>query len=402
MMNDEFFTIIHHSSFIIHHHMKLSYNSNYPSIDDLRERARQRIPRFAFEYLDGGCNEDVNLIKNTSELREVELKPLYLTKHSGSSLKTELFGQTYDAPFGVAPVGLQGLMWPNSPEILAKAATEHNIPFILSTVSTSSIERIGEITNGKFWFQLYHPAENALRDDIIDRAEAAGCNVLVILCDVPSFGYRPRDMRNGLAMPPKMTLQNVLQIMGKPNWALNTLWHGQPHFATMKKYMPKGLNMRQLGAYMNQTFAGRVDEEKIKPIRERWKGKLVLKGVASEADTEMAVKLGFDGIIVSNHGGRQIDVGQSTIKSLPPIVENYKSKIKIMMDSGLRSGPDIARTLASGADFAFLGRSFMYGVAALGNEGGHHTMSILKTQLKQVMEQVCCEQVADLPKFKIN
>jgi L-lactate dehydrogenase (cytochrome) len=381
--------------------MKLNYNPNFPSIDDLRARARQRIPRFAFEYLDGGCNEDVNLLKNTYELREVELKPQYLSRHIGSDLKTELFGQVYDAPFGIAPVGLQGLMWPNAPEILAKAAMAHNIPFLLSTVTTSSIERISKITEGKFWFQLYHPADNALRDDILDRAESAGCKVLVLLSDVPTFGYRPRDIRNGLAMPPKMTLRNMLQIMGKPNWAIQTLLYGQPNFATMEKYMPKGLDMKQLGVYMNQTFAGRMNEGKIAPIRDRWKGKIVLKGVASEEDTARAIRLGIDGIIVSNHGGRQLDAGQSSIRSLAPIVQKYAGRIKIMLDSGIRSGPDVARALASGAEFTFLGRSFMYGVAALGKAGGDHTISILKTQLKQVMEQICCERVGDFPQYLV-
>ncbi|MEK7254563.1 MAG: alpha-hydroxy acid oxidase, partial [Bacteroidota bacterium] len=364
--------------------MKLAYNPNYPAIEDLRQRAMRRIPRFAFEYLDGGCNEDVNLHKNTAELRQVELKPFYLNAHPGSDTKTALFGHVYDAPFGIAPVGLQGLMWPNAPEILAKAAVKHNIPFVLSTVTTSSIERIAEVTNGNFWYQLYHPADNALRDDILDRAEAAGCKVLAILSDVPTFGYRPRDIRNGLAMPPKMTLRNILQIIGKPNWALQTLIHGQPNFATMKKYMPKGLDMKQLGLYMNQTFSGRLNEEKIAPIRDRWKGKIVLKGVASEEDTEKAIKLGLDGIIVSNHGGRQLDAGESAIKSLSPIVKSYAGKIKIMMDSGVRSGADIARAVASGAEFVFLGRSFMYGVAALGEEGGEQVANILKIQFKQV------------------
>ena len=378
--------------------MDLSYNTNYPSIEDLRARARRRIPRFAFEYLDGGCNEDVNLHKNTAELREVELLPYYLKQYNGSDLKTELFGQVYDAPFGISPVGLQGLMWPNASEILAKAAVAHNIPFILSTVSTASIERIGELTEGKFWFQLYHPADNALRDDLIDRAEAAGCQVLVLLCDVPTFGYRPREIRNGLAMPPKMTLDNILQIIGKPEWAINTLIHGQPEFATLKKYMPKDLNMKQLGLFMNQFFSKRMPEAKIAPIRDRWKGKIVLKGVATEHDTELAIKLGLDGIIVSNHGGRQLDAGQSSIKPLTSIAQKYAGQIKIMMDSGIRSGPDVARALASGAEFAFLGRSFMYGVAALGNAGGQHTISILKTQLKQVMDQLSCERVGDLPK----
>jgi L-lactate dehydrogenase (cytochrome) len=382
--------------------MKPPYNTSYPAIDDLREKAKARIPRFAFEYMDGGCNEDVNLHKNTAELREVELKPYYLKDYSAPDLKTELFGEVYDAPFGIAPIGLQGLIWPNAPEILAKAAFKHNIPFTLSTVSTTSIERISELTEGKFWFQLYHPTENALRDDILDRAAAAGCKTLALLSDVPTFGYRPRDIRNGLAMPPRMTLKNIIQIMGRPNWALQTLYYGQPGFATLKKYIPKGLNMGQLGAFMNATFSGRINEAKIAPIRDRWKGNLVLKGVASEEDTEMAIRLGFDGIILSNHGGRQLDAGQSSIKTVAPIAEKYKGKIKIMMDSGVRSGPDIARTIATGADFAFLGRTFMYAVAALGAEGGDHAINILKIQLKQVMDQVCCAKIRDLPQHLIK
>ncbi|MDX1365656.1 MAG: alpha-hydroxy acid oxidase [Arenibacter latericius] len=380
---------------------EIKINTKYPSVTDLRNRAKERIPKFAFEYLDGGCNEDVNLHKNTSEIREVELLPYYLSKHTGSSMKTELFGHTYDAPFGIAPVGLQGLMWPNSPEILAKAAFEHNIPFILSTVSTSSIERISEITEGKSWFQLYHPTEDSVRDDIIKRAEAAECPVLVILADVPTFGFRPRDIRNGLAMPPKMSVKNILQVLGKPSWAMNTLKYGQPNFETLRPYMPKGLDLAQLGKFMDQTFTGRLNEEKIKPIRDMWKGKLVIKGVANEADAERCIKLGLDGIIVSNHGGRQLDAGESTIKPLVRIAEKYGDQIKVMMDSGLRGGPDIARTLASGAEFTFLGRSFMYGVAALGKEGGDHTISLLKTELQQVMEQVCCEEVKDFPNHLI-
>ncbi len=380
--------------------MKL--DTRYPSIADLRIKARKKIPKFAFEYLDGGCNEDVNLIRNTSEIRDVQLKPNYLRKHQGSSLKTSLFGIEYDAPFGIAPVGLQGLMWPNSPEILAKAAFNHNIPFILSTVTTTSIERASELTEGKAWFQLYHPTENKLRDDIIKRAEAAECPVLVILCDVPTFGFRPRDIRNGLAMPPKMNLSNILQAFGRPHWSLQTLKHGIPNFEVLKPYMPKNLDLKQLGKFMDQTFSGRLNEEKIKPIRDMWKGKLVLKGVASEYDTKEAIRLGLDGIIVSNHGGRQLDAGQSAIKPLTTIVEKYGDQIEVMMDSGIRSGPDIARTMASGAKFTFMGRSFMYGVSALGNKGGDHTISLLKTELQQVMEQLCCEKTTDFPEHLIT
>jgi L-lactate dehydrogenase (cytochrome) len=317
-------------------------------------------------------------------------------------MRTELFGHVYDAPFGIAPVGLQGLMWPNSGEILAKAAFEHNIPFVLSTVTTTSIERASELTEGRAWFQLYHPAENSLRDDILKRAHAAECPVLVLLCDVPTFGFRPRDIRNGLSMPPRMTFNNILQILGRPQWAMQTLKHGQPNFANLKPYMPKGLDMGQLGKFMDNTFSGRLNEEKIKPIRDLWKGKIVLKGVASMEDAERAIKLGLDGIIISNHGGRQLDAGTSTIKPTTAIAEAYGKRIKVMMDSGLRSGPDIARALASGAEFTFMGRSFMYGVAALGAKGGQHTISLLKVQLQQVMEQLCCATVKDLPKHLVR
>lgn len=372
------------------------FNSKYPSTDYLRERARQKIPKFAFEYLDGGCNEDVNLLRNNSDLANLELRPIYLKDFKEASMETSLFGHTYSAPFGIAPVGLQGLIWPNSPEILAKAATEQNIPFILSTVSTSSIEKIMDITGGKAWYQLYHPAEEIVKDDILDRAEQAGCEVLVILCDVPSFGFRPKDISNGLAMPPKMSVKNFIQIFRRPDWALNTLMHGQPSFETLKPYMPKGMSMKQLGLYMNKTFSGRLNEERISKIRDRWKGKVVLKGVSSEEDAEVALRLGLDGIIISNHGGRQLDAAESSIKSLMQIAPKYKEKFTVMMDSGIRTGPDIARSLASGAAFTFLGRTFMYGVGALGRNGGEHTICMLKTQLKQVMQQLGCEDVRAL------
>ncbi|MEM0992619.1 MAG: alpha-hydroxy acid oxidase, partial [Bacteroidota bacterium] len=378
------------------------YNPNYPSVRSLRLRAKKRVPKFAFQYVDGGCNEEVNLRKNTSEIREVELKPYYLENYGEANMKTEIFGHTYDAPFGISPIGLQGLMWPNASQILAKAAFDHNIPYILSTVATASIEEISEITEGRAWFQLYHPKEPKLRDDLIDRAAAAGCPVLVILSDVPTFGYRPKEIKNGLAIPPKMTLNNMVQIVGHPNWALRTLFSGQPRFKTLTPYMPDGMSLRHLGLFMNDTFSGRMNAERIKPIRDRWKGKLVLKGVASEEDVERAVNLGVDGVIVSNHGGRQLDAGQSTIRVLPSIAERFGDQIKVMMDSGIRTGPDIACTLASGADFAFLGRAFMYGVGALGKQGGNHTISILKRQLQQVMEQICCERVEDLGRHLVK
>ena len=375
--------------------MELNINSKYPSVKDLRKRAKFKMPKFAFDYLDGGCNDDINLNKNRTDIQKIELMPNYLSDYDKSLMKTELFGHTYDAPFGIAPIGLQGLMWPNSPEILAKAAMEHNIPFILSTVTTSSIETIAEITEGKSWFQLYHPADEKIKNDLLDRAENAGISVLVILADVPTFGFRPRDIKNGLSMPPKINLNNIIEVIKNPEWTLKTLLYGKPTFKTMMPYIPKGLNLQKLGEFMDITFSGRLNEERIASIRSHWKGTLIIKGIVSEQDAEKAIRLGADGLIISNHGGRQLDAGQSSIVPMTNLAKKYKNKIKIMVDSGLQSGPDIARAMASGAEFTFMGRSFMYGVGALGNEGGNHTISLIKKELLQVMEQLCCEKTSD-------
>lgn len=382
--------------------MEFKYDPQYPAVEDLRDKAKKRIPGFAFDYLDGGCNEEINLHKNTAEIREVELMPQYITQRKKVDMRTPLFGHVYDAPFGISPVGLQGLFWPGTPEILAQAALDYNIPFVLSTVSTTSIEKISEITEGRAWFQLYHPVEEELTNDLLARAEAAGCPVLIILSDVPTFGYRNKEIRNGLSIPPSMSAHNIFQILGRPKWALQTLRYGPPKFKTMEKYIPKGMNLHHLGLFMDKTFDGRLNEERVKALRDKWKGKIVMKGLSSKQDMEKAIKLGLDGVIISNHGGRQLDAGPSTISVLKKLAPLYKDKIKIMMDSGLRSGPDIARTLACGAEFTFLGRSFNYGTAALGKKGGTHTISILKRQLLQVMEQIGCEKTSEFPNYLLR
>ena len=293
-------------------------------------------------------------------------------------------------------------MWPRSCEILAKAAKEHNVPFCLSTVGTASIETVAEITEGDFWFQLYHPAEDDLRDKLIKRAADAGCKTLVILADTPTFAYRPKEIRNGLSIPPRMTARNIMQMCMSPRWVWEQLLAGKPEFQTMKPYIPKGLNMKHLGLFMNKTFSGRLTESKIKPIRDMWKGNLVIKGIVNEEDAEKALALGVDGMIVSNHGGRQLDSGESTIKPLHKLAKSLKGKTTLLMDGGIRSGVDVASTIASGADFTFLGRAPMYGVGAMGSKGGDQAMQILKRQIQQVMEQVGCEKVEDLHKHLIE
>lgn len=379
--------------------IKYPYNPGYPSVADLKKRAKWRIPKFAFDYLEGGCNEELNLARNENDFDDILLKPQYLHVSGDIDMSVELFGKTYSAPFGISPIGLQGLMWPNAPEILAKAAAKNNVPYILSTVSTSSIERIAEVSNGEAWFQLYHPTEDRLRDDILNRLKAVECPVLVVLVDVPSFGLRYREIKSGLSMPPKMNISNIFQAMICPEWGIKTLKHGIPNFATLQPYMEKGLDLSQLGQFMNKTFTGKVNIQKVQAIRDIWKGPLVLKGITTQEDMEAAISIGVDGVIVSNHGGRQIDAGESSIHSLIRLTQNtsYASKVKIMLDGGIRSGVDLGRAYAVGSDFNFMGRPFMYGVGALGDEGADHTINMFKAQLYQVMQQLSIENIKQFP-----
>ena len=255
---------------------------------------------------------------------------------------------------------------------------------------------------GSAWFQLYHPVEEDLRNKLLDRAAEAGLPTLVILADTPTFAYRPKEIKNGLSIPPKMSLRNILQMVTHPAWSFGQLAAGAPEFKTMKPYIPKGLNMKHLALFMNKTFSGRLDPDKISAIRDRWKGKLVVKGIVNAEDAEKALRVGVDGLIVSNHGGRQLDVGQSTIKPLAALAKEFGERTTLMLDSGVRNGPDVACALASGAKFVFMGRSFMYGVGALGRGGGDHTVTMLKRQLQQVMEQVACVRTEDFPQHLIS
>ncbi|MDC3191069.1 alpha-hydroxy-acid oxidizing protein [Pseudoalteromonas elyakovii] len=378
------------------------FNHLYPDVADLKKKAKQRIPRFAFDYLEGGCMQEQGVKRNRDDINSVQLRSELLKPFAGSNQKVELFGHTYAAPFGIAPVGLQGLMWPKAPEILAKAAAEKNIPYVLSTVSSSSLERIAEVSEGHAWFQLYNPTDEKIRLDLLNRIKAAQYPVLVVTVDVPTFGYRPRDIRNGLAMPPKMTLSNILQMLARPRWLYETALAGKPEMETLKPYMPKNMPTDELAAFMNKTVMGRVDLEGLKPIRDLWQGPLIIKGLINESDVQAAIALGADGVVMSNHGARQLDAGESPVKPLQTVAAKYSKDIKIFMDSGLRSGTNIVSALASGADFTFLGRPFVYGVGALGNKGGIHTINALMMQITQIMNQLGCASVSELPEFLVK
>ncbi len=376
--------------------MNTYFDRRYPDISDLKKKAKKRIPRFAFDYLEGGCNQEHGIVRNRQALAAVRLKQRQLQPRIIPSLSCEILGRPYSAPFGVAPVGLQGLMWPRTPEILARAATDLNIPFVLSTVSSSSLERVAEVSDGHAWFQLYNPTDDKIRDDLFRRLEAARYEVLVVTVDVPTFGFRPRDIRNGLSIPPRMTIKNLLQMLSKPQWFISTVLAGKPQLQTLLPYMPGNKSGAGLAAFMDKTLMGPVDAEGLKEIRDRWQGKLVVKGLLSTQDAEEAVAIGADAIVVSNHGARQIDVGEAPIQPLLRIADLVAGRIEVYMDSGVRTGPDIACAIACGADCVFLGRAFVYGVGALGERGGIHTINSLKMQLEQVMAQLRCATPSDL------
>ena len=379
--------------------MAESLISKAACIADLKAITKARIPKFAFEYLTGGCNDENSLRQNRRALDQTFLQPQYLSSSRPASLTTQLLGQEYAAPFGVAPLGLSGLVWPKAAEYHALAAREANIPYILSTLASTSIERAAECAGNNFWFQLYPPSDLGIRKDLMARAKAVNCNHLVVTIDVPAAGRRPRDIRNGLAVPPKISVNSIAQTMLRPAWAIATARQGMPQFASMMPYMKDISNLREVANYIRTTLKDVVDFPMLQQLRQEWSGKLIVKGILSVADAQKALDAGADAIIVSNHGGRQLDAARPSITALQEIVAALGDKMVVMVDSGVESGPDIARFLAQGAQMVFAGRAFMYGVGAFGQPGAAHCIELLHSELLQVMQQLRCPTPALLPKY---
>ena len=377
------------------------FNTKYPDYSRMRAKAKRNIPGFVFDYLEGGCFDNISVENNRTKLKNIKLAPKYLKPYAGCDLSTELFGKTYQAPFGIAPIGLQGLIWPNAPVILAKAAKQHNIPYILSTVSSESIENIADVAEDNAWFQLYNPIDEKIQDSILFRLKSSGYENLVVTVDIPTFGFRPNDIVNGLTMPPKFSLSNFTDVLSTPNWALSTLKYGVPRFKNLEPYMAE--HHLDLPEMMRIMAMGKVDVDGLKRIRDKWSGNLIIKGVCSATDLSLLNEVNADGVIISNHGGRQLDAGESPIDILKKInASELPPNLQIMMDSGIRSGVDITTALASGANFSFLGRFFMYGVSALGSKGGDHAIELLIAQLTQVLEQIRCEKPNQLSDFIVK
>ncbi len=372
------------------------------SIADLKKNAKRRIPAFVFDYIEEGCNSNVALTHNRCALDALRLKPQYLTPYTTPNLSTELFGKQYDAPFGIAPLGLTGLIWPDASAMHARAAHEANIPFVLSTLSTISIERAAECAQENFWFQLYPPSDVAIRTDLIKRAVASGCKNLVVTIDVPSASRRVKAIKSGLAVPPKITASSVFQSAQCPHWSLATLAAGLPQFASIMPYIKDTSNIQDVANFVRITLKDVVDEEMLKVVRDQWPGNLIVKGIAHAEDAKKVAAIGADGVIVSNHGGRQLDVAYSPIESLRTIVDAVGEQLLVMADSGVETGVDIARYLSQGAQAVFAGRAFLYGVAAHGEVGATHTVDLLYAELEQVMSQLHCAKVGAMREHRYS
>lgn len=361
--------------------------ARYPAISDLRKRAKRRLPLIAWEYLDMGTGDDKTLSRNREALNRITLLPKFLKGEQIQNTETELFGRKYAAPFGVAPVGLTGLIWPNAEKILAKTAAAYKFPYCLSTAATQTPETIGQLVGDMGWFQLYSPRDFTICRDLLSRAKDSGFHTLVVTADVPAASRRERTARAGLRMPPSITPYFVWQALQHPAWTIATLRSGLPRLRTVEKYVG-ATDIRNAARFVGERFGGTLSWAYLQQVREIWEGPIVLKGLLHPEDAEMAISVGIDGIGVSNHGGRQFDGSPGAINALPAIVEQVNKRVPIIFDSGIRSGLDIIRALALGADFVLLGRAFMLGVAAFGEQGGAHSAEILLADLKTNMAQL--------------
>tara|TARA_B110000285_G_C15042325_1_gene572440 strand:- start:5 stop:1150 length:1146 start_codon:yes stop_codon:yes gene_type:complete len=374
-------------------------DSRAPSIADLQIRTKKRIPKFAYQYLVGGCNNDRTVAHNRRALDDVALHPAYLSRTQVANLKTTALGVQYDAPFGIAPLGLSGLIWPKAAEFHATAAKKANIPYILSTLASTSIEDAAACAGSNLWFQLYPPKDQEIRLDLMQRAQQVGCNNLVVTIDVPVAGRRPNDIKNGLSVPPKITLGSIYQTLLRPSWAMATALNGMPQFANMQPYMNKLSNLKDVANYIRSTLKEPVDLAMLKELRQQWPGNLIVKGVLSVADAKLVASINADAIIVSNHGGRQLDLAYSPVEMMHEIVDAVGDQLEVFVDSGVESGVDIARYLALGAKMVFSGRPYMYGVGAFGQQGADQCIDIFHSELEQVMNQLGCSSPHELVKF---
>ncbi|MCB1335394.1 MAG: alpha-hydroxy-acid oxidizing protein [Roseivivax sp.] len=356
-------------------------DTRYPSIADLRTRARRRIPHFVWEYLDSATGTEATQRRNRAALDQVLFLPSVLHGEVAADLNTKLMGRTHSLPFGIAPVGMSGLMWPDAERLLARAARDAGIPYGLSTVATRSPEELADDI-GDGWFQLYPPRDEDIRRDMLTRAEKAGFHTLVLTVDVPVASRRERQLRGGLTNPPALTPRLVAQIARCPAWAYAMVAFSggdMPRMATLDPYVSDAKTPQSSTAHVGYLLRTAPDWGYLSWLRDNWRGKLVVKGVMRAEDAHRLESEGVDAVWVSNHAGRQFDAAPAVIDALPAI--RAATSLPVICDSGIESGLDILRAIALGADFVMFGRAFHYALGALGARGPGHLIGLLTRDL---------------------
>ena len=363
----------------------------FPTIDYLRRGARHRLPHFAFEYSDGGSGkDDAGIRRNWAALDAVELVPRYGVMPSLPPCDVELFGRRYAAPIGIAPMGGPAIVWPGADLYLARAAQRARIPYMLGMAGGATIEQVAEVAPDVCWFQLYRAArdDHAIGFDLVRRAAATDCRALVLTLDVPVRTTRAREVVVGLGGAFRPDLQMMLQMAMSPGWSYALWQNGIPRFETLRSYVGANASIQDVIAFAQREMSGAFTWEEVAKYRDRWPKPLIVKGILHPDDAEKAVSLGVDGIIVSNHGGRQIEALPAPIDALPAIVQHVGKRATVMMDSGIRSGTDVVRAYALGAAAAFAGKAFLWGLGALGQEGPGHVIDLLIEETQAALGQL--------------
>ena len=356
------------------------------SIEELREKAQSSVPKMFFDYCESGSWDEESLNKNISDLQDIQFKPRVVRNLSNRKTKINLLGEEFGMPIGLSPCGLTGMQHADGEIHAAKAAEKFQIPFTLSTMSIVSIEDLAKNVSREFWFQLYVMKDRKLTNDLMARAKAVGCNTLVLTVDLQVLGIRYKDVKNGLSTPPKLTIKTLLDLALKPKWAFQIAKTKNKTFGNLKPYITNVSNLNSLSSWINEQFDESLSWDDIKKFRDLWPGKLIIKGIMAPEDAELATSMGADALIISNHGGRQLDGCASSVSALIEI-ENYLSskQVSLLFDGGIRNGKDVLKVRALGATMGMIGRPYLYGLGAGGESGVIRALEILHEQLDRTM-----------------
>jgi L-lactate dehydrogenase (cytochrome) len=365
-------------------------------IEDLRVLAQQRVPRMFYDYADSGSWTESTYRANESDFAKIKLRQRVAVNMQGRSTATQMVGIDCKMPVAIAPTGLTGMQHADGEILAAQAAEKFGVRFTLSTMSICSIEDVAARTTQPFWFQLYVMRDRDFIERLIDRAKAAKCDALVLTLDLQILGQRHKDLKNGLSAPPKLTVANVLNMMTKPRWCMGMLGTPRRQFGNIVGHVKGVSDMANLSAWTAEQFDPQLNWGDVEWIKKRWGGKLIIKGIQDVEDAKLAADSGADALIVSNHGGRQLDGAQSSIEALPAIAAEVGSRIEVHMDGGIRSGQDVLKAWALGARGTYIGRAFLYGLGAMGGEGVTKALQIIHKELDLTMAFCGRTKIADV------